>query len=74
MEPAADDGAVKDVEVRQKLLSANVNSADKCMKGFSLSNFQRGSAMGNAIKHYHILERNPRENNPDSKLHCYFKK
>lgn len=59
MEPAADEGAVKDVEGKLRLLSANVNSADKYVGALSLSNFQRGSAMGNAIKHYHILERNP---------------
>lgn len=59
MEPAADDGAVKDAEVRQRLLGDNGNSADKYVGALSLSNFQRGSAMGTAIKHYHILERNP---------------
>lgn len=59
MEPAADDGAVKDAEVRQRLLGDNGNSADKYVRALSLSNFQRGSARGTAIKHYHILERNP---------------
>lgn len=41
MEPAADDGAMKDAEVRQRLLSDNENSADKYVGALSLT-FKEG--------------------------------